>query len=262
MSVFNVPELSQQLHVDDAGDVSIPLIGSVHVANDTLREAEQKITSALLQQQMLTNPHVSLEITAFSQQPVLVAGEVQQPGNIQILAPRPVLDVIATAGGVTTAAGGEIEIRHPQATGPDLVRHIPFTNGRDPAEAREAVVSPGDTVYVRRAGVIYVLGAVNHPGGYLMVNGGALTLTQAVALAGGASPIAATTTAVVVRPQGGSVQKIQVPLKEAERGGDPPYPLQNGDMVFIPTSKLKAALINSSAVLSSAASAVIYTTVK
>ena len=260
MSVYDVPEMSSPLRVDDEGNVSIALIGELHVADDTLHAAEQKIAAALIRQEMLVAPHVTLEITAFPQLQVVVTGEVQQPGKIAILKPRPVLDLIALSGGVTTAAGGEIEIHHPQVGAADTVQHIPYANGREPDEARLAMVAPGDTVFVRRAGVIYVLGAVNHPGGYLMVNGGKMTLPQAVSLAAGASPIAATKTAVIVRKGAGdSITRQEAPLKGDERGEVPPFQLQDGDMVYIPTSKIKAALINSSTILSSAASAAIYT---
>lgn len=259
MSVFGAPELNQALPVDAVGDVSVPLIGRVHVLGETLREAETQIASELLDQQMLINPHVALEITAFSQHPVLVAGEVQQPGKIQLLAPRPVLDVIAQAGGVTTAAGGDIEVRHSEPGAADTITHVAYTNGKTPEGASNVLVAPGDTVYVRRAGVVYVLGAVQRPGGYLMVNGGALTLTQAVALAFGPTPVASTGTAFVVRSENGTLSQIPVALKDSERGRTNPFSLQDGDMVYVPTSKLKSALINSSTILSSAASAAIYT---
>ncbi|WP_263415272.1 polysaccharide biosynthesis/export family protein [Terriglobus albidus] len=259
MSVFSVPEMSQDLSVDDGGAVSIPLIGDVRVVGLTLHQAEKKIEAELDSQQMLVKPHVSLVISAFPQQPVLVAGEVQTPGKVQILAPRPVLDLIASAGGVTTAAGGEIEIHHLKDGFPAEVRRLPYANGRDPDEARTALVYPGDTVFVRRAGVIYVLGAVAKPGGYLMVNGGKLALSEVVSLAGGTTVVASTKHAIVVRKEGESIRRIDVPLKDMERGREAPFALAEGDMVFIPSSKIKSALVNSSTILSSAVSATIYT---
>jgi polysaccharide export outer membrane protein len=258
MSVFGAPEMDQTLQVDNSGNVTVPLVGPVYVANGTLLAAEKKITDALVDKELLVNPQVSLIITAFTQPPVLVAGEVQLPGKIQILAPQPLLDLIASAGGVTTAAGGDIEIDHPQPGGLDAVVHIQYANGKEPTVARQTLVYPGDTVFVRRAGVIYVLGAVNRPGGYLMVNGGNLTVAQAVALAYGTSPIGSTSTVTVIRKHGDTVEQVRVPLTKEEKGEQAQLPLQDGDMVYVPTSKLKAALINSSTVLSSAASATIY----
>jgi polysaccharide export outer membrane protein len=250
--------MSQRLSVDDVGDLEVALAGRVHVDGDTLREAEQKIARALVSKQMMNAPVVTLEITAFVPHSVLVAGEVQQPGKIQALAPRPLLDVIASAGGVTTAAGGDIEIHHPKPDSTEDVRHIPYANGKEPMEAQAALVYPGDSVFVRRAGVIYVLGAVYRPGGYLMVNGGELTVTQAIALASGTTPVAATSGTIIVRKQGNALVQLHPELGKAQKGELLPTALLDGDMVYVPNSKLKSALINSSTVLSSAASAGIY----
>jgi polysaccharide export outer membrane protein len=258
MSVFDAPEMTQRLAVDDAGNVDVPLAGPVHVEGDSIREAEQKIANALVARHMMNAPQVSLEVTAFSPRSIVVAGEVQQPGKIQMLAPRPLLEVIASVGGVTTAAGGDIEIHRPRPDGQEDVQHVPYANGKEPTEAQAAIVNPGDSVFVRRAGVIYVLGAVVRPGGYLMVNGGKLSLAQAIASASGTTPVAAPAATIIVRKSGNGLIQLQPRLDKVERGLMAPLPLQDGDMVYVPTSKLKSALINSSVVLSSAASAVIY----
>jgi polysaccharide biosynthesis/export protein len=258
MSVFGAPEMAQTLTVDDSGDVAVPLVGLVHVKGDTLREAEDRIARVLAEKQMINDPEVTLQLMAYSPSSVVVAGEVQQPGKIQLLAPRPLLTVLASAGGVTTAAGGDIEVRHPVSGGPDEVRHIPYANGREPTAAETALVYPGDSIFVRRAGVIYVLGAVTRPGGYLMVNAGKLTLTQAVAAAYGTTAVASPNRTVIIRRDGDKLVRLQLDMNKEQRGEVSPFPLQDGDMVYVPTSKLKSALINSSAVLSSAASAAIY----
>lgn len=261
LSVFNVMEMTQDVRVDDTGDASIPLIGKIHLAGDTLPVAERTIEKALVEKQILVTPQVTLTVAAFPQSPVVVAGEVQLPGKVMILTSEPVLDLIAAAGGVTTAAGGDIEIDHHTAGQADTIQHIPYANGKEPDDARHALVYPGDSVYVRRAGVIYVLGAVNRPGGYLMVNGGTLTLPQAIALASGTTVVAAASTAVVVRKNGQNIVQLQVALKKESQGQEEPFWLQEGDMVYIPTSKIKAALVNSSTVLSAAASASVYSVI-
>lgn len=258
MTVFEAPEMAARLSVDDGGDIIVPLAGPVHVDGDSLREAEGKIARVLVAKQIMNQPQVILEVAAYSPRSVLVAGEVQQPGRQPMLASRPLLDVLAAAGGVTTAAGGDIEIHHPVAGSGDDVRHIPYANGNEPTEARAALVSPGDSVFVRRAGVIYVLGAVQRPGGYLMVNGGNLTLSQAIALASGLTPVAAPQKTLIVRKQGGQVTEMHAQLEKIQRGELIAPMLQDGDMVYVPNSKIKSVLINSSSVLSSAASAAIY----
>ena len=261
LSIFDAPEMTQSMTVDDSGDVAVPLAGIVHVEGESVRESERSIAEALIKTQMMNAPDVKIEVTAFVPRSVVVAGEVQQPGKVQMLAARPLLDVIAAVGGVTTAAGGDIEIHHRTLDAQDEVLHIPYANNKEPVEAQAALVYPGDSVFVRRAGVIYVLGAVTRPGGFLMVNGGKLTLTQAIAFASGTTAVAATSNTIIVRKNGDELIQLRPQLDKVQRGLLAPIPLQDGDMVYVPTSKLKSALINSSVVLSSAASAVIYASI-
>jgi len=258
MSVFNAPEMTETLNVDDSGNVDIPLAGLVHVEGDTIREAERKIAAALVEQQILNAPDVRLQITAYSPRSVVVAGEVQQPGKLPLPAPSSLFDVIASVGGLTNAAGGDIEIRHTGSDGQVDLKHVPYANGKEPDAARAALIYPGDSIYVRRAGVVYVLGAVVRPGGYLMVDGGSLTLPQAIAFAGGTTPVAALSNAIILHNNGTAYVRTEVKLGKEENARIAPVALHDGDMVFVPTSKVKSTLINSSSVLSAAASAAIY----
>jgi len=261
LEVYGAPEMSCSLRVDDDGNVTVPLVGAVHVAGDTLHEAEKAIAHELVAKEMINSPNVHLKISAFAAGTITVSGEVQSPGKLQLLAPRTLLAVLADAGGETTAAGGHVEIHHTQPGGTEQIVRVTYAHGKDTTEAEKALVSPGDTVYVPRAGVIYVLGAVNRPGGYLMVNGGTLNLPQAVALAMGVSPVASSKSVVVVRKQEGQVGEYHLRLDEMQSGKAETFALKDGDMVYVPSSKVKSALINSSSVLSAAASAAIVSTV-
>jgi len=164
----------------------------------------------------------------------------QSPGKIQMLAPRPLLAVLADAGGETMAAGGHVEIHHAQPGGIEQITQVVYAPGKNSADAEKALVSPGDTVHVPRAGVIYVLGAVNRPGGYLMVNGGTLDLPQAVALAMGVSPVGSSKSVVVVRKRDGQIGEIHLRLDEMQRGKAEVFALTDGDMVYVPTNKIKS----------------------
>ena len=255
--VFGVSEMAHELNVDGEGNVSVPLIGTVHVGGSTLRQAEVRFNALLAEAQLIKDPQVSLSILAFAKQAVTVAGEVQSPGRVQLLAPRSLLDVLAMAGGETTAAGGQVEIRRPTADGMSASKteYISYASGKDSEAAQAALVYPGDEVYVQRAGVVYILGAVQRPGGYLMLNGGSLTVPQAIALAQGTTLVASNKEAIIVRKSNGHISKLITPLKQQQIGDRPVVALADGDMLYIPTSKVKAVLVNSQSVLSSAASA-------
>jgi polysaccharide export outer membrane protein len=262
LEVFGAPEMNCSLRVDDEGNVFVPLVGIVHIGGDTLRQAEKAIADGLVSKEMINSPNVNLRISAFPGSTVTVSGEVQSPGKIQLLAPSTLLAVLADAGGETTAAGGHVEIHHTHSGESEQIVLVNYAPGKSSADAEKALVSPGDTVYVPRAGVIYVLGAVNRPGGYLMANGGMLDLPQAVALALGVSPVGSSKSVVVVRKRDGRIDEYHLRLDEMQRGKLETFALTDGDMVYIPTNKVKSVLINSSSVLSAAASATIVSTIK
>jgi polysaccharide biosynthesis/export protein len=258
MNIYNVPEMSAQLRIDAQGYATVPLIGPVHVEGDTVPEAQKAIATMLVSKEILKDPQVSLNILEFSARNISVLGEVQSPGRIELLVPTPLDKVLALAGGETIEAGNDIEIEHPSSNGELSSRHVEYAQGKDSATLRNTLVEPGDTVLVHRAGIIYVLGAVNRPGGYLMVNRGSLNVIEAVALAGGATLQASTKWAVIVRKEGNNVKQIKVPLQHMETGDTAAAQLQINDALYVPVSTWKAVLINGSNVLSAATSAAIY----
>jgi polysaccharide export outer membrane protein len=243
MDIYDVPEMSTSLRIDPQGNVSVPLLGSVHIAGDSLTEAQNLIAKQLDVHEILKKPQVTLNVVEFSATSVSVLGEVESPGRIQLLSPKPLGDVLALAQGETQAAGDDIEIQHRSDTQQVTVRHIKYAQGRDNAPLQSVMIYPGDTVVVQKAGVIYVLGAVTRPGGYLMVNGGTLNVSQAVSLAGGTTLSALTRYAVVVRPEGSAFTQFKVPLKQMETGAALPASLQLNDILYIPTSSWTSASI-------------------
>ncbi|MDR3742409.1 MAG: polysaccharide biosynthesis/export family protein [Terracidiphilus sp.] len=258
MSIYGVPEMTTELRVDAKGFVTVPLIGAVHVDGDTLPQAQEAIAKALEAQEILKQPQVLLNVEQYAARNVSVLGEVHSPGKVQVLAAEPLGNVLALAGGETIAAGKDIEIQHVGANGETTTRHVEYAQGKDADVLRNTMVEPGDSVVVHRAGIIYVLGAVNRPGGYLMVDGGALSVVQAVSLAGGTTLQASTRWAVIVRRQGDSYVQFKVQLDKMQTGRATPVQLQWNDALYIPLSAWKSVLINGSTVISAATSASIY----
>jgi polysaccharide export outer membrane protein len=137
---------------------------------------------------------------------------------------------------------------------------VHYSRATDPAVVKQAIVSPGDTVLVKRAGIVYVLGAVNRPGGYVMQEEGTLNVLQAISLANGTAISASTGTIHVLhRNEQGLVVDIPLPYQKVVRGRSADTQLHATDVVYVPTSRVKAALTDSSSILSAAASASIYT---
>lgn len=256
MEVFDTPEYSLDLRVDPNGNVTIPMVGSVHVGELTLVAASTKIAAALRDAKILTEPQVNLNIEQYAGRDITVLGEVHNPGRIELLAPRHLDDVIAMAGGETQYAGKAIEIRHEAGVTP-RTQMIYYSRSRDNHILSESMVLPGDTVTVKRAGIVYVLGAVTRPGGYIMQEDGDLNVTQALALAYGTTMPAAVGSMRLIRKQDdGQVEQIPIPYGDIVKGKVAPPRLQAEDVIYVPVSKMKVILTSS--LLAVTAQATIY----
>jgi polysaccharide export outer membrane protein len=255
LEVAGDPDVNTETRVDADGNITVPYVGAVHVGGQTTTQAQTVIAQALVRGEILLHPQVTLNVVQISTYSVAVLGEVQAPGRFQITGVKNLQDVLGLAGGETSAASDIIEIDH-QKGEPSLVH---YTQGGGPEELRSVRVRSGDTINVHRAGVVYILGAVNRPGGYLMVDHGALNVLQAVALAQGTTIVASIGKVYLVRPdREGQYHEIMLHYKEMSRGKRQPFALQVDDILYVPTSTVKTILINGSSLLGVAATAAIY----
>ena len=258
MEVYDTPELSSDLRVDAGGNVTIPMIGKVHVQGETVPEVAAAIQKLLFDGKILNNPQVTINIVQYAAENVTVIGEVHNPGRVQLIAPHTLAEVIAEAGGETEYAGSSVEILRPDpVTAHTSTVTVHYSRNNADSSVGQFMVMPGDTLTVRRAGIVYVLGAVNRPGGFVMQENGKLDVTQAIALAYGTAPQASIGTIRLIRKiEDGKVREIDIPLGEIQRGKQASPPLLAEDVLYVPVSKMKTAL--SSALLTSAATAAIY----
>lgn len=258
MEVYDTPEMSTSLRVDQDGNVSVPLVGSVHVAGDTVLQAQNAIAQALVNGEILKSPQVTLNISQYSSNNATVLGEVMAPGRVQLLAPRTLGDVLALAGGETTAAGTDIDIQHKDAGSVATTTRIKYSPTLNVGILQQTTIYPGDTVIVQRAGAIYILGAVTKPGAYLMVNGGGLNLLEAISLAEGTILRASVSYAEIMRPNGDTYTRFKVPLSKMQKGKVDPTRLQVNDIVYIPVSGTKSVFIDGANILGAAVNATAY----
>jgi polysaccharide export outer membrane protein len=98
-------------------------------------------------------------------------------------------------------------------------------------------IFPGDTVNVPRAGIVYVVGNVNRPGGYVLDGRNMLTVEEAMALAGNSGRAAAIKRAQLVRSlEDGRKEAITIPINLIYKGQAPDVALKDGDILYVPTS--------------------------
>jgi protein involved in polysaccharide export with SLBB domain len=103
----------------------------------------------------------------------------------------------------------------------------------------------GDVVTVPHAGIVYVLGAVNKPGGFVVSNDRTqLTALKILALAGGATNIAKMHNAVIIRKDGqGKETQQEVDLKKILERQNEDLQLRASDILYVPDSLKKQVLI-------------------
>ena len=239
VGVFGVSTFDVEVRVSGRGDISLPLIGDVHVAGLTTDEAQTLIQKRLIDGNFMVHPEVSVFEREYATQGVAVLGEVQKPGVYPLLGPHHLFDVISLAGGMTPKAGSEVTIAHRDH--PDQPQTVTLTGDVAKSNAANVEILPGDTVAVSLAGIVYIVGDVKSPAGVVMPNGSEMTVVKAIAMAGGANPSAALNGGKIIRrtPQG--PQEIPIQLKQilAAKAADPK--LEPDDIVFVPTSAAKSA---------------------
>jgi len=258
LSVLDDPDYDGAYRVDQLGNITVPFLNDIHVNDQTVGEAREKIRSMLVDRKIMVDPQVQVAIVEYSAPQVTIVGEVSQPGKYPLIAPRKLVDVLALAGGPTNYAGSEVSIV--SGGQPDAKPvNVHYSNNTDTKEIEQVMVNPGDTVQVKRAGIIYVLGAVNRPGGFLMQQEGTLTLLQAMSLASGTSQFASIKSIYLLhRNQDGSLLRMTVPYKEIANGKSADVALHSTDIVFVPDSKLKTVFSSTQGIMTSVATASVY----
>ena len=148
--------------------------------------------------------------------------------------------------------------------GPARVRLPPFSPGTERPRSQEELqvsvrdlltlnssgdsnpfIQPHDVIQVAKAGVIYVLGAVEKPGVFRIKNQEIVTVLRAVSLAGGLGRHAAPRKSRIIRQSHGLNHEIPLSIRDILRDRAPDSPLQPNDILFIPDSRAKSALSRS-----------------
>ena len=100
-------------------------------------------------------------------------------------------------------------------------------------------VLPGDRVVAMRAGVVYVIGDVGKPGGYVMDGSGGVTVVQALALAQGMNRTAKSSGMLIRNAAGGKIGETRLELNKILANKAPDPQLQDGDILYVPLSAAK-----------------------
>jgi len=232
-----------------------------------------------LRQTYMKDPQVAVFVQEMRSHPVSVLGAVSKPGVYQIRFPKPLIEVLSMAEGLTTDAGDTVIVqRHsgdPAEAGfaalmgpnTNTATHSPpsmaaASNGTagqvsgaesitvslkellgssDPRS--NVLVYPGDSVKVTRAGIVYVLGQVHKPGGFVLKTNENISVLQAIAFAEGTTPNAKGKNArIFVASANGERKELAINLDKIMEGKAPSPVLRPNDVLFVPNSGGKEAL--------------------
>lgn len=204
----------------------------------TEQTAAQAIEAALLTQGMLLHPQVSVQVMVYAGQDVSVLGEVTRPGVYPFTLHHRLLDLISAASGLSPSAGRLVNIFRrgdPETPHPVVLDPSGTATGAD----HNPELTPGDTVQVSRAGLVYVIGDVIRPGGFPVDPAQGLTVVQALSLAWGPTANAATGKALLIREQKGGRTLTTLNVKRMLHGQDPDQPIHDRDILYLPDSAAK-----------------------
>jgi polysaccharide biosynthesis/export protein len=249
----------REVRVNGQGQITMPLVGVVKVGGLTAQEIEQRLKE-LYGADYLRNPQITVSVKEFAHKRVAVTGAVTKPGYYDIIGPRSLLEVLAMAGGIANEtnrlqAGDVVHVIRPLKSAAaaktakagitrpfspkantTVINLQQLVNGRAPE--LNLTVQAGDVVYVPFAGNAYVLGGVKKPGNVPVKQH--LTVSQAVAMAGGVDPLFGTYDVTVMRfDNQGKPLSIRMNLKNIAARKDPDLPLKDNDVVLVKVGEVK-----------------------
>jgi polysaccharide biosynthesis/export protein len=230
----------------------------VRAAGLTPYQLQDKLAELLQTNGLVSTPEVTVSIKEQHSQPITIIGAVKTPMVVQALHKTTLLQALSQAGGIADDAGSTVIVTRPSPDPSEsadpanpAAPTIPQTFTINLADVLESGDSRfniplvgGDVVSVPRAGIIYVVGAVQKPGGFLLQNDlDRMTMLKMLSLAGGTTNTAKMKNAVILRknPDTGKRDQVPVDLKKVMHLKSEDVQLQANDILFVPDSNgLKA----------------------
>lgn len=248
--VSKQPVLSRTgIRVSNEGMIQLPMLDS-DIPAACLTEKELSTLVAEKYKKYLLSPNVIVSVIQFNSTPVSLIGSVNNPTRFQLQRPMRLMEVLLLGNGPNIKAGPNVEIIRinvnncyqnvtaTDAPGEELLT-FNLKETLDGKEQANPFVQPGDVVRIAEAEVVkigqaYVIGNVKSAVTIDLKD--PITLTQAIAMAGGTSDGAQTDKVLISRQVAGSLKKteILVNLKEIKKKNDGDVMLQANDIIEVP----------------------------
>jgi polysaccharide export outer membrane protein len=257
--VTDAEEFSDKpIRIGSNGNITLPMVGRVQATGRTADDLEKDITARL--KTFIRNPEVAVSVSEHRSQPVSVFGAVNTPGVHQLQGRKTLVEMLALAGGTRPDAGYSVKITREKQWGPiplpnattdptgqysvaevDLKR---ITEAKNPAE--NILIMPNDVISVPRGEMVYVIGDVKRSGGFVLSEKAHMSVLQALSMAAGLEKTASSSNARILRASNSPDAKrteIPVNLKKVLEGIDEDVAMQPEDILLVPGSRSKVALI-------------------
>ena len=249
IQVFRHPELSQIVNVSPDGTILMPKIDRPIIAV-CKTERELGETVGAFYKSYLKNPFVNVRAIEQRSQPFAVIGAVEKPGSFYLNRKIRLLELLAFAGGPDVEkAGANIQVARignvsgcAENADPEADEIVFLTYKiKDVQEGKQNPwMEPGDIVSVLDVEHAYVVGNVKEPSKVPLKE--PVTLTQAIAIAGGLAPEAKTSKVRIQRQKanGGAKVELVFDLKDiaSEKVANPI--LQANDIIEVPKDNVKS----------------------
>lgn len=273
--IFERPQLSRDaIRVDGTGRIRMPLIqGDFVAACQTESSFAEQIADRY--QAYLKNPQVDVFVKEFNSEPVAVIGAINKPGSFQLQRRVRLRELLTFAGGPSPDAGGTIQVIHDENSsvcdrGPNetTVKNVglnadyagQITSGEvEEAPATDAAlvsinlrsmlrgdagsnpyIRPGDFIHIPKADEVFVVGNVYKPSTLTLTE--PLTVSRAIAMAGGVLPTAKRSKIRIVRAGSDGNQELYVDLEKINRNAQSDLQLGANDIVEVSSSLGKIAV--------------------
>jgi polysaccharide biosynthesis/export protein len=243
------------VRIDSNGWIALPLVGRIQAGGLTTEQLTTQLIERLKSQ--IRNPQVSVSIADFGSQPATVLGAVNSPGVHQLRGRKTLAEVLALAGGLRADAGSTVRISRPAANGvpplpaatltPDGKFEVTEIKTKEFLDAKAPqnnfLIQPYDVITVPVGEVIYVIGAVVHPGAFPLNENETISTLQALSLAQGLATAPSPGASRILRSVPGSSERKEIPLdlKKVMAGKGEDIALLPDDILFVPTSNSKKA---------------------
>jgi polysaccharide export outer membrane protein len=255
---LNVEEISKPWRIGPSGELNLPMVGRVKAAGLTAQQLEGEISGRL--KEFVRDPQVTVFVSEFKSHPVTISGAVEKPGVLQVDRPTPLFAVLALAGGVkdagpTVTLTRQIEngaIPDPAAKesrdGKYSVLELPIESVlKGNGVAANVEVRPFDTVTVsqeKHPRMVFLAGEVNKPGAIELLTQDQVSLTKALAMAGGVTHVAKPSRTMIrhINGKGQETAFAFVDMKKIMTGKAKDLILSEGDVVIVPSSQLSTYL--------------------